>query len=237
MIDNEYGFTLEDLEAYVLEKVASGEMELKDAYSLQNKIMIAARQGYSNRSDKESTLPNYELGSLAYRYLLDNKCTAEEALKYSMEQQGKDEEWLQEVKHKSTYIKHSKQIVEEHEDHPVQKQMVENKVFDKAYMANTQRVNRLISKLAECKSINTRIETLEEISKLQQEQLERVRVESALNNVKMKYMEEVNMLKTMKPKDAARELWKRGCSQKYVAELTGKGMRTIQRWWKEFKQE
>jgi hypothetical protein len=237
-VDEEYGLSLEDFEAYVLEKVASGEMDIGDVFKVKEKIEVAAKQGWTNREDYVQK-PNatYDLGYLAYQYILDNGGSAEEALEYSRKEQGKTEDWLKKVKNRSTYKKYSKSIVEQHEGHPVQQQMVENKVFDSNQMRGIQRVNQLIRKLAECRNVNDRIQTLEEITKLQQKEIERVSTESAFTNVKIKHMEEMNMLKTMKPKDIARELWKRGCKQQYVSEVTGKSIPTIKRWWSEFRNE
>lgn len=237
-IDEEYGFTTEDIEAYVLEKVASKELDVKDIHSFNKKIETAAKQGYTNREGYEpKPYPTEELGMAAYAYILDNGGSPDEALEHSRVEQNIPVEIFKEMKNRNTYKKHSKSIVEKHEDHPVQKQMIENQVFDKTYMGGLNRINQLIRKLVECKTVNDRIETLEEITKIQQQEIERVSVESAYTKVKIDHIEEVNMLKTMKPKDVARELWKRGCKQQYVAFATGRSLTTIKRWWKDFKYE
>lgn len=237
-LEEEYGFTQEDVQAYVLEKVASGEMDVRDTFKFKKMIEEAAKIGYSNREGwTPKQRADKEIGSLAYKYLLDNKSSATEAIEYSLEKKGYDWKWWEEVKSHTAYQKHSKAIVEEHKEHPLQQQMESNNVFVTPYMTSIDRIGTLMNKLEKAKNANERITTLEQIAKAQQQELEMVRAQSIANSLTLKSMEELNQLKKLEPKDLARELWKRKVKQKDAAEHVGVNVRTIRRWWTEFKNE
>jgi hypothetical protein len=168
---------------------------------------------------KEYNYPTFEFGMAAYTYALENKTTNKEAMEFAAGYIGKDEDWLKEVKNKR--FNHSKEVYEEHKEHPVQKEMVKKKCFDKSTITNSRSVNQLTRRLLLFKDIHYHIENQsEQIEDLE----ERVRF--------LEYHNFQRPVPEMTDKEKAVVLRESGLSFNQISKEIGVHRSTVSRWFK-----
>lgn len=170
----------------------------------------------------EHKYPTFKFGMSAYTYALENNVSHKEALEFAAHYVGEDLVWLDEVKNKR--FTHSKKVYEEHKEHPVQKDMVQKKHFDKSVITNSRSVNQMTKRLVMFKDFHTFIESQSD----QIESLEdRVRFLEAYNFQGQHFPE-------MSDRERAEVLRSTGLSYSQISEEIGVSKATIGRWLKDF---
>lgn len=123
-----------------------------DRRTRSEKLMRAKDKGQS------FSYPSVEWGMLAYAYALEHNTDYNGALWAACVEAGEDVLWLDEVKHKD--FKHSKRVVDAHNEHPIQKAMKECGLFDGNALGGSRSVSQLVKRLLIFKDGVTFIEHL-----------------------------------------------------------------------------
>lgn len=174
---------------------------------------------------------SYDMGLLAYRYILDNGGTAQEALEYAIKVFNKPEEWLEETKNQKYF--YSKRVVDSNENHEQQILMTRNGTIDKSALRNTNTVNELIRKLSKSKVLSDQLESLRESDS---EQCERIRLLEASKTTIEAGLDKINghlVLEGLTNKEKAVLLIDKGFSNKVIIEVLGIPKATLYRWRKD----
>lgn len=174
----------------------------------------------------------YEIGMTAYTYVLENGGSAEEAFEYSVTMHSKSIEWLNEIKNHPYY--HSAKVVKGHDEHPQQRQMMENGTMDRSALKGSETVNKQIRKLSRYKRVSDKLESLEESDKHQQAQIDKLDADLGVHTTEIAELKRLTGSKGLSNKEKGEVLYRRGCTQKAVADALGVGLRTVKRWWKDF---
>lgn len=172
----------------------------------------------------------YVIARDAYKYVLEDSLSAKDALIESARLHEADIQAVLAEKSKNSG-KLSGELVKQHDKHEVQKQLVKLRIFDRQSMKNSRNVWQLLKLLAGFKFL------YDEIKRLRAE-VDQVKHDQRLTNMALvdakadieRLKEHTNMPPTT-DKERVRILKDLGYSQKSVAEVTGKSLRTIKRWW------
>lgn len=171
---------------------------------------------------------SYDMGLLAYRYILDNGGTAEEALIYAIEIFNKPEEWLADTKNRKYF--YSKQVVEKNDDHPQQKLMTDNGTMDRSALKQSHSVNQLIRKLSKSKILSDQLENLKKADTEQQEKILHLEANTITMDTSIDTLYEKLSIEPLSKKDKALLLIKAGHTYKTIASVLGVSERSIKRW-------
>lgn len=193
-------------------------------------IVNRVHQASFNGTTRE-TVP-YEIGKTAYEYILESGGSAEEAFEYSVKIHSKSLEWLNEIKNHPYY--HSAKVVREHDDHPQQKVMRSNGTMDRSALKSSETVNKQIRKLSRYKKVSDKLESLEANDIHQQAQLDKLDAEVAVSRSDIVELQDKLGAKGLSNKEKGEVLYRRGCTQKAVAEALNVSLPTVKRWWKDY---
>ena len=168
---------------------------------------------------------NLAQGSTAYCKVLDTGITAEEALVYVAEVYGKDEDWVNEVKH-NNYL-HAKTVTDQFDNHPVQKEMLAEGTMHKKPLRDATTVNNQLTTLRKQRSLHTKISTLKE-------QMDDTFLSTVKNTTDISAIAKEMGIALSSQKEQAKALKATGrFTQKQISHHIGVDIRTIKRWWKE----
>lgn len=210
----------------------------KELSHLQRKDLEAAitclKAGYRQNHIPNDTQPEYlefHEGCKAYRIVLEDGFTARQALKAVAEELDKDDEWVENIINKRFY--YAKDIVRQHNHHPVQKAMIADGSMRKKALTKADTPNSQLRELHEQRKLHTTLNDLkQQVASLQDtgeiQQAKIIKVEQEVGNIK----KELN-LPNLPDKDVAYLMKQAGLSQKVIAESLGVSLRTVRRWCKE----
>lgn len=213
-------------------RIDEGEITMARLHSVFNdwrKTIAAKKQEDDDYIPTEYA--SFEFGMTAYRYILDNGGTHQEAMEYAREVHNMTTTLLDEVKHNPYF--HSKEVVMEHDSHPEQIAMLLDKTMDKAALKGSHTVNQQLKRLSTSKGIHDTLEGLKKTDAEQQVEIDYLKGQSVTQDADLRILREINNIPEQSPKDKAKLLKDAGISQKKIAEFLGKDTRTIRRWWKD----
>ena len=221
-----------DLENYISEAIHNGHLDIKDIKVLENN----ATQEYLSkvRSDPHHKPKQYlslEMGLCAYIRILENGGTAQEALEYAAYVHDKPIEYIEDVKNRKFF--YAKQVVDHADYHPIQKEMVKNNTIDKNALKSSSSANQQLRKLSMYKSVDDRLTSLEGTVTIHQDNIEDLETRLAVREQEIEQLKVVVGMDNLDPKEICGILKQKGISQKKIAEVTGKSLSTIKRWWRE----
>ena len=103
--------------------------------------------------------------SAAYSYVLEHNGTPLEALEYACEVFNQDGDWVDDIKNSPTLF--SKDVVKSHDNHPTQRKMVRQKIFEKASLSSARTPMQQLRRLSVFRTIFEELENLRQSDKEQ----------------------------------------------------------------------
>lgn len=175
----------------------------------------------------------------AYRYLLENDCTVDEAFDMLVEITGESAEFVQKSKNSRYLDKNgARKVVNWGNDLQKQQEMRKSKTFDPKAMKKTTTPNATLTKLRRDFSFHLRLlnleKTVEELG-IQDEHLKaeiaELKASNAIQDQEIGQLQERVGLSGYSDKEKAGILKQQGLTQKQIASNLGKSLSTIKRWW------
>lgn len=232
-MDTENYPSLKDLEELMVRFFSNPDKQsFKDREVAKSILNKAHRSSYGGET--RETVP-YEIGMTAYRYILENGGSAQEAFEYSVKMHDKSIEWLNEIKNHPYY--HSKKVVEEHDNHPQQKIMLNNGTMDKSALKSSETVNKQIRKLSKSKKLSDEHEYLKGNDVKQQKEINKLKGVTTIHTKEIDTLQEISGVGRMSNKEKAYIMYLNGVTQKDVTEELEISIATVKRWWKDFKND
>lgn len=221
-----------ELEQYISEYIHNGTLDMKDIKVLESN----ATQQYllKKRSDPDHQPKEYlslEIGLCAYIRILENGGTAQDALEYAAYVHDKPIEYIEDVKNRKFF--YAKQVVNQADQHPVQKEMIKNNTIDRNALKSSSTANQQLRKLSMYKSVDDRLNNLEHTVSEHQENLEDLETRLAVREQEIEQLKSIVGMDSLDSIEICGILKQKGISQKKIAAVTGKSLSTIKRWWKE----
>lgn len=213
--------------------IDDGIIVSKDLYALE---------GRANKvSTSKSKKPRIKLEDslMAYKYLLDNTCTVDEALCYSMEYSNLDEEaLLAYVKlAKNNRVFNIKTNVVNSNKHSIQKDMIKCNLFNRKALNKCKTPNEQLTELLYQKEMYNRFKDLENANS----NINQAMVNLTVDNIRKDRINKINKLiseikagegTTDYLKEVAYILSQHGKTQKEISVIVNKDIRTVGRWLK-----
>lgn len=159
----------------------------------------------------------------AYKYMLDTNKTAKECIIYAATVHMKDVELVLAEKSKPSG-RISKKVVSQHNDHPIQKDMIKQKTFNRQALSNSKNLWQLLNTLSVFRQMYEWLKELRDGNK-------DLRIRVGMAEAEISRLKELIGLGEMTDKDKMKYLKQSGATQEQVAEILGKSLSTIKRWW------
>jgi len=163
--------------------------------------------------------------SAAYSYVLEHNGTPLEALEYASEVFNQDEDWVGDVKNSPTLF--SRDVVKEHDNHPIQKKMARKKIFERTSLTSAKTPMQQLGRLSVFRTIFEELEDLRESNKEHTKRITKLEAQQVLHE------EEIHRLHIKEPPLTTEEkvllLKDAGCSDTMCAEVLGISERTVRR--------
>lgn len=211
-------------------KVRFLEMPIRDRnIVLSSLTKDSKRKSARENSDVEQHLV-WSVASDAYTYMLTDNKTAKECLEYAARKHLKDIEKVFSEKSKKVGSL-PRYIVREHDDHPIQKDMIKRKKLNKQSLANSKNIWQMLNTLSTFRTAYEELIRIEKAIRQLEDKHESVVIDLASAKAEIQYLKETTGLDEMEPKQKARYLKQLGYTQQQVADVIGKDVRTIRRWW------
>jgi DNA-binding transcriptional regulator YiaG len=230
---------IQHIHTLLREGVDEGILDMKSVKALEGKnkdYMISKIKSGEDYVAKDYI--SFDIGYTAYIHILENGGTAQEALEHAAEVLKESMDIINSGKNNKFF--YAKDVVESADEHPTQKQMMKNNTIDKSALKKSTSANQQLRKLAQYKSVDERLTNLEdklsvveEDVETHEDQLEDIEARLLLKEFEIESLKKLTGLEDIPPKEAAKIMKEKGFSQKKVAELLEKDIRTIKRWWKE----
>ena len=172
--NNTQNLSIQDKISYGRELVDSLGLNIRETNALMGAILSDSKIRYVN-SDEYNPDLKWTLGmSVAgLNYMLDNNCSAEQALEYVKSTQNKDDNWLSGVRNKPLPRKVIVNAVEHVEKSNVEKITHLKKVssYKKRKMLRANTPSRQMNEMEEVITIADRVDNLEDIAKQQSDEI------------------------------------------------------------------
>lgn len=172
---------------------------------------------------------NLTEGSIAYSQVLDKEATALEALQYVADYFGKDDEWVKEIKDKSYF--HAREVVELHNDHPVQKAMVKDGSMRKKALTKAPTPNYQLRELHSQRKLHSTLNSLKAKTKELSDKVEDLSVQTVISDTHLDKVMEILGVEELTNKEKASKLKANKITQKKISEYLDIPLRTVKRWW------
>lgn len=181
-------------------------------------------------------------GKLAYQYLLENDSNKDEAMEYAAKMEDKPEGWVKKVKHSP--FQHSRDIMNEFKEHPMQVAITKSDLTDTKGLRKSNTWNKLMTGAETSKAIimlqhehkimkQMLYEHSLQISALQQENID---TKDRVGSVEDELEDIRKILDTEEPKmQKGLKLRSLGYTQKQVAEILKVTTRSVKSWDKKAK--
>lgn len=204
------------------------QLELFEQLPYQEKIKQLSRfdklkrkHGKEKYEDKESNLI-YAIISVAYTHMLETNKGTEECLVHAATMYLKDIDSV--LAEKSRNIgSMSRSVTNDHDDHPIQKDMIKRDKFNKRAVINSKNVLQLLNTLSSFRRAYTELLALENDKRNLRTDLDNALID-------IEHLKDTMDITELSPKDRALHLSDRGYTQKEIAEILDKNVRTIRRW-------
>lgn len=238
--DNDGSFDLEDMldQSYTIDSFreflekSPGEVDPSVVQGIKRMI---DREFLEYKRSREDYIPKeyvgFEFAITAYQYILDNGGNREDALEFSRKIHDKSIEWINDVKNRPYF--YTKKVVKKFDTHEEQKKMIANGTMDKSALMQRQSINQQLGRLSKSKQLSDTLEELKQSDKEQSKTIKNLTKTVTSSEIDITRLKELTGLEDIPPKDKAKILKNKGFNQKDIAEMTGKSLRTIKRWWKE----
>jgi hypothetical protein len=213
--------------------IDNGTIKSKDLYALESR---ANKSRFSTGTNKPRI--KLEDSLLAYKYVLDNICTVDEALCYSMEYSTLDEEaliaYVKLAKNNKTYK--IKTNVTNNDEYAVQKYMIKYKCLNRKALSKCKTPNEQLTELIYQKSQYERILKLQSDNSTLRKSVNDLTINKWDQEKRITFDKLVSEIKEKKGtinyiKELASILKSQGQTQEHIAKTIGKSLRTIKRWW------
>ncbi len=218
----------------ICELISEGVIDRKYAmgYMEHTKVKAFSVMRQKDKADgKEYNYPTFEFGMAAYTYALENSVGHKEALEFASKFLGKDDEWLQEVRHKR--FNHSKEVYNEHKEHPVQKKLSKEDYFDPSVIKNSTSVTQMTKRVLIFKDVHSTIDKLSDDVECLEGDVEQLKVDRDTMLQQIDNLHHQSGIETLSKKDIARNLKSLGWSNKSISEQIDVNRRTLTRWFKD----
>lgn len=179
---------------------------------------------------------NFEQACIAYKKVLTEDATPEDALVYLGEITSLTSEFIKQAKNNiflesPNRLKTSKRIVEHHQAEPVQKSMIKRGTMDKNHVENANTINQQLKRVHRSRKLDKTITNLEvKVEILEHSDIDKsLRVsslESSVDTLKVA----LPQVKFLTDKEQASKLRDDGHTVSDIAKHLGKDVRTIYRW-------
>lgn len=187
-------------------------------------ILIKELKGLMFKKDetKEQHLTS-NIFFTAYTFMLDTNKSAKECIIHAATIHMKDvEKVLSEKSNPAGRM--SKKVVSQHNNHPVQKDMIKQKTFNRQALSNSKNLWQLLNTLSVFRQMYEWLKELREGNK-------DLRIRVGLAEAEISRLKEIIGLGEMTDKDKMKYLKQSGVTQEQIAEILGKSLSTIKRWW------
>lgn len=171
---------------------------------------------------------DFEFVATAYRYILDNSCTAIEALEYAAITLDYPNDYVVNTKDNKFY--YTKTVVDTHDKHPKQKRMLKDKTLNKTLIKKSSSPSQLTNTLSRSVEVQDKLDSLREVDKLQQEEINTLKVSNDKHEQEIKDLQELTGVTTLSLQEQAKYLYDRNHSKTNIAKALGVNRKTISRW-------
>lgn len=160
---------------------------------------------------KPSEYASREFGIFCYEWMLETGDNAQTTLQNISEMFGKSSSWLEVVKNNKYY--YVKEVVDNFNNHPTQKELLRLKLLDKGYLKSSKSINQLLRRLYKVICVYKQIVSL-------QEEVESLKC----NNI---------TIPIKNNKETACQLRTEGIRLQQIADQLNVSLSTVKRWIKE----
>lgn len=207
----------------------------------QNLIRRHIKNKVSEGYEQKEQVLSYKIAKDAYRYILESipdededkpakPISAKQALMHAAELHKADIEAVLAEKTRQSG-KLSTSLIKDHDDNPVQKDMVKSGTFNRQALKNSNNLWQLLRTLSTFKFLYDEIKRLErKINDTSNEQ-KIIKADLAMAQADIVKLKEHTNMPELTDKERVRILKEMGYEQKLVAEIVGKSLSTIKRWW------
>lgn len=187
-------------------------------------ILIKELKGMMFKKDetKEQHLTS-NIFFTAYSYMLDTNKPAKECIIYAATIHMKDVEQVLAEKSNDSG-KMSRKVVKQHNNHPIQKEMIKEKIFNRQALVNSKNLWQLLNTLSTFRQAYNWLKELREGNK-------DLRIRVGMAEAEISRLKELVGLGEMTDKEKLKYLKQSGATQEQVSEILSKSLSTIKRWW------
>jgi hypothetical protein len=214
----------DDVEEENEEDILLTPRQLKVAQELE--WQDAARQWRKQGITDDKTYINFKDTQAAYGHVLDTGDRARETLELIATSSGKNEDWVENVKHNAVHRHTLREVMKRHAEHPMSERMVKKGVLTAAAkrgLKSSNSINSLLNSLSDNVSLTKRVENLETVVALLVQQ-------SGEHGLRLDVLESDD---TLTDKERAHLLHKQGYSLKEIGDEIGKSRQTVSKWLKD----
>ena len=179
---------------------------------------------------------NFEQACIAYKKVLTEDITPEEALIYLEEITTLTSEFIKQAKNNTfmetpNRLKTAKRIVERHKEEPVQKSMIKRGTMDKNHIENSNTINQQLKRVHRSRKLDKAITDLEvKVEVLEHSDLDKSLRVSSLETSVDTLKVALPQIKFLTQEQEAIKLRADGHAVSDIAKHLGKNVRTIYRW-------
>lgn len=212
---------LKDIEAYL-----STYNEPKNAHGFNSKVTaITKRVAADSVGDREQHL-TWTIANEAYTLILDSNLSAKDALIQAAENHTEEvEAVLAEKSNRSNGM--NKSIVKNHDKHPVQKDMVKHRKFNRQGMRNTKNVWQMLNLLSYFREAYREALDLQKVK----EDVAHLQTDVMLAQEEIARLQQKTGNSAMTDREKASVLKRKGYSQTDISKAISVHRSTVSRWW------
>ena len=157
------------IEKEILEKIKDYGLSIQQFKVLTKKAEDQIKKEMVNSDNyKPKEYWSLEMASFAYIAILENNLTANEAMLLAAEQFSKSKSWVEETKNNPFF--YAKKLVDTMQNHPVQKRMNREGVFDIGVVKSAKTVNQQLRRVSRFKKLDQKLtELTEKLDKTEKE--------------------------------------------------------------------
>lgn len=179
--------------------------------------------------DKEQHLTSVIFFS-AYKYMLETNSSSKDCLIYAANLHMKEVEKILSEKSRPSG-RMSRKVVKNYDDHPIQKDMIKRKKFNRQALSNSNNLWQLLNTLSSFRQSYQELLDLEKMIKELQDDMSTTKTELSLAKADINRLNELLGLGEMTDREKVRHLKESGATQQQASEIVGKSIATIKRWW------